>query len=265
MGGYSSFPICIAAAILRIKFVIYENNLIIGKANKYLLPLAKKIFVSYKELEGIPKKYNKKILEIGNIIRKDIINSNIVKQNLNHDDIKILVLGGSQAAKVFAQKLPQIFKKLKVSGLSIKVYQQCIKNQNDQLSHYYEQAGIEHEIFNFTDNIIDYYSKINLAITRSGASVLGELINVNVPFIAIPLPTSADNHQYRNAEFYFKKGYGYLLTEKDIEEKLFSLIKTIFMDKSSIEKILSNQRQYSDKDVYKNLNNFLKKIFNEKN
>ena len=72
-------------------------------------------------------------------------------------------------------------------------------------------------------------------------------------------------HQYRNAEFYFKKGYGYLLTEKDIEEKLFSLIKTIFMDKSSIEKILSNQRQYSDKDVYKNLNNFLKKIFNEKN
>ena len=49
MGGYSSFPVCIAAAILRIKFVIYENNLIIGKANKYLLPFAKKIFVSYKD------------------------------------------------------------------------------------------------------------------------------------------------------------------------------------------------------------------------
>ncbi len=265
MGGYASFPICIAASILRIKIILYENNLIIGKANRYLIPLAKKIFVSYKEIEGIPKKYNKKILEIGNIIRQDIINSNIATQNLKHVDIKILVLGGSQAAKVFAQELPQIFRKLKVSGLSIKVYQQCIKNQNDQLSHYYKQAGIEHEIFNFTDNIIDYYSKINLVITRSGASVLGELINVNIPFIAIPLPTSADNHQYKNAEFYFKKGYGYLLKEKDIEKKLFSLIKTIFIDKSSIEKILSNQRQYSDKDVYKNLNNFLKKIFNEKN
>ena len=55
MGGYSSFPICIAAFFLRIKFVIYENNLIIGKANRYLLPFAEKIFVSYKELEGIPK------------------------------------------------------------------------------------------------------------------------------------------------------------------------------------------------------------------
>ena len=50
MGGYASFPVCIAASILRIKFIIYENNLIIGKANKYLLPFANKVFVSYKEL-----------------------------------------------------------------------------------------------------------------------------------------------------------------------------------------------------------------------
>ena len=44
-----------AAYILRIKFIIYENNLIIGKANKYLLPFTEKIFVSNNELEGIPK------------------------------------------------------------------------------------------------------------------------------------------------------------------------------------------------------------------
>ena len=62
MGGYSSFPICIASTILRIKFVVYENNLIIGKANKYLLPFAKKIFVSYNDIEGIPDKYYNKIV-----------------------------------------------------------------------------------------------------------------------------------------------------------------------------------------------------------
>ena len=72
MGGYASFPICIAAKILNIKFIIYENNLIIGKANKYLLPFAEKIFVSYKELEGIPKKFNHKIFEIGNIIKNQL-------------------------------------------------------------------------------------------------------------------------------------------------------------------------------------------------
>ena len=56
MGGYSSFPICIAAFFLRIKFIVYENNLTLGKADRYLLPFTEKIFVSYKELEGIPKK-----------------------------------------------------------------------------------------------------------------------------------------------------------------------------------------------------------------
>ena len=58
--------------------------MIIGKANKYLLPFAKKIFVSYKDLEGIPVRYNNKILEIGNIVREEIINSK-VKENLATD------------------------------------------------------------------------------------------------------------------------------------------------------------------------------------
>ena len=80
MGGYPSFPVCIAAAILRIKLIIYENNLIIGKTNKYLLPFADKIFVSYKDLEGISKKNSKKIIEIGNIIREEIINFNSKKK-----------------------------------------------------------------------------------------------------------------------------------------------------------------------------------------
>ena len=74
MGGYSSFPICFAAYFLKIKFIIYESNLIIGKANRYLLPFAKKVFVSYKELEGISQKHKNKIIEIGNLVREEIIN-----------------------------------------------------------------------------------------------------------------------------------------------------------------------------------------------
>ena len=74
MGGYASLPICIAASILKIKFVIYENNLIIGKANKFLLKFTYKVLVSNKELEGIPQKYMNKIFEIGNIINQEIIN-----------------------------------------------------------------------------------------------------------------------------------------------------------------------------------------------
>ena len=266
MGGYSAFPICIAATILRIKFVIYENNLIIGKANKYLLPFAKKIFVSYRGLEGIPEKFNNKVIEIGNLVREEIINKNnsSVEDN-SFDNIRILVLGGSQAAEIFAEELPQIFEKCKQSQIPIKVFQQCKKKQIGHLSNFYIKAKINHEIFDFTDKITDYYSKANLVITRSGASVLAELINVKVPFISIPLPTSADNHQYKNAEFYSKKGYGYLLEEKDIKNKLYDLIISVFNDKKLLKNILLNQKHYSDKNIFKNLHTQLEKILNEKN
>ena len=265
MGGYSSFPICIAAAILNIELVIYESNLIIGKANKYLLPFVKKIFVSFKELEGIPKKYSNKVSVIGNIVREEVLNFNDIKDNfIKIDNIRILVLGGSQAAKIFATELPKVFDKFKNSKNSIKIFQQCQIDQNDQLEGFYKKSQLDHEIFNFTDKIINYYSKSNLVITRSGASVLGELVNIKIPFITIPLPTSADNHQYKNAEFYQKKGYGYLLEEKDIKHKLFDLINSIFKDKKNIEKILSNQTQYTDKDVFKNIEIHIENIINEK-
>ena len=118
---------------------------------------------------------------------------------------------------------------------------------------------------NFSYKIIDYYSKTNIVITRSGASVLGELINVKRPFISIPLPTSADDHQYKNAEFYSKKGYGYLLEEKDIKHKLYELISLLFNDQLLLKKTLSKQKQYSDKDVFKNLDILIEEILNEKN
>ena len=266
MGGYSSFPVCAAAAILKIKFVIYENNLIIGKANKYLLPFAKKIFVSYRELEGISNNYNDKIIEIGNIVREEIIDSKIFNnQNKKFDEIKILVLGGSQAAKIFANKLPQVFERLQKSKIPVKVFQQCRNEQNKQLSQFYKKAKISYEVFNFADNIIDYYCNANLVITRSGASVLGELINVNIPFISIPLSTSADNHQFKNAIYYKKRGFGYLINEKDIDNQLYDLINSIFKDKSLIKNILTNQSQYSDKNIFKNINTHIEKIINEKN
>ena len=265
MGGYASFPVCIAASILKIKFVIYENNLILGKANKFLLPFAKKILVSYNDLEGIPKKYQNKVFKIGNIIKKEIINyskNNNIK--IENKTLNIFVLGGSQAAKIFAEILPNIFKKCIDSGISLKIFQQCLPNQNDNLKFFYEKSKIDFEIFNFSKNLAKYFSKVNLGITRSGSSMLAELANANIPFIAVPLPTSADNHQLKNAIYYKNKNFGYMLEEKDLNERLFYLIKDIYENKSMLNKIVNNLKQYSDKDVYNNIDKMMKELLNEK-
>ena len=263
MGGYASFPICIAATILRIKFIIYENNLIIGKANRYLLPFAKRIFVSFKDLEGIPKKYENKICQIGNIIKKKVIN--FTEEKKETKKLNILILGGSQAAKIFAEILPYIFEKCMKEKIHFKIYQQCLPNQNEKLNAIYQNAGIDFEIFNFSNNLIEYFSKVNLAITRAGSSMLAELSNANIPFVSIPLPSSADNHQLKNASFYKRKNFSFLIEEKNLNNELFSLINSIYKDRSILEKIKINQKQFSDKNVFDNINKELNKLFYEKN
>ena len=265
MGGYASFPICIAAYILRIKFIIYENNLIIGKANKILLPFSNRILVSKKELEGIPKKYSNKVFEIGNIINKEIIFFSNKADDSTIQKLNILVLGGSQAAKIFAEILPNIFKQCIISGVNLKIYQQCMPSQNEYLKNFYKTMNIEYEIFNFSTNLIKYFSKVNLAITRSGSSMLAELTNVQIPFVSVPLPTSKDNHQLKNAFYYQRKDLSFLVEEKDLNKKLYSLIKEIYHNRSLLDKITINQSQFSDKNVYENISKILNEILDEKN
>jgi len=262
MGGHASFPVCIAAKTLNIPFIIYENNIQIGKSNKYLLPFAFKIFVSYQEIIGIKNKYDHKVIVVGNIIREEILNFKKNNQ-FSPETLNILVLGGSQAAKSFGELLPAVFEQCGKKNIKIKIFQQCIKSQNEKLSSIYKNCYFDFEIFNFTKNILKYFEKTELAITRSGSSVTAELINCNIPFITIPYPHAADSHQYKNAYYFKKKGYSFLIEETEVNEKLFSLIESIYKDKKLLDKIIKKQKSYSDKEVFLKINKVIENLKNE--
>ena len=262
MGGYASFPVCIAARTLNIPFIVYENNIQIGKSNMYLLPFALKIFVSYRDLVGVKNKYSHKVIYTGNIIREEILN--FKKNNkFNSESLNILVLGGSQAAKSFGELLPEVFKKCKKENINIKIFQQCTKSQTKNLSEMYKKLNFSFKLFNFTKNILEYFLKTELAVTRSGSSVTAELINCNIPFISIPYPHSADSHQEKNATYFEKKGYSLLVKETDINKKLFLLIKSFYKDKKLLNKMAKRQKKHSDKDVFLKINKVIESLLNE--
>ena len=263
MGGYSSFPLCFAGIILRIPLVTYENNLHIGKSNRFLLPFTKKIFLAYSEVEGINSIYKKKTVKIGNILRKEILEFSPEENKHEDEKLKILVLGGSQAAKIFAEKLPEIFLKCKINGLKFKIFQQCLTSQNEELTKFYNNNNIDFELFNFSFNMVRFYKLSNLVISRAGSSALSESLNCNIPIITVPLKTAADNHQYKNANYFQTNGFGILLNEDQIDDKLFPLLHSMHMDKSILKKIIKKQKNYKDKFVFKTLRNEIKKIFYE--
>ena len=101
---------------------------------------------------------------------------------------------------------------------------------------------------------------MHFVITRSGSSITAELVNCRIPFIAIPFPFAAENHQFKNAQYFEKKGFGFLLEEKDIDTKLFPLIKMIYKDMNLLSIMSEKQKQHTDKDVYKKINDQILEI-----
>ena len=263
MGGYASFPVCFAGVILRIPFVIYENNLLIGKANRFLIPFAKKIFVSYKDIKGINVKYENKIIIAGNILRENILNYSKTRKDETFSKLNILVLGGSQAARVFGEKLPDVFVKCNENNMDLKIYQQCLGEQEVELQKKYNNRNINYELFNFTFDIIKYYNLANLVITRAGSSALAELLNCKIPIISIPLNSSSENHQFKNAKYFSEKGFGIMLEEKDINNGLFNLLQSIHNDKSMLKSIETNQKKHSDRNVFTIIRKEITKLFYE--
>ena len=79
-----------------------------------------------------------------------------------------------------------------------------MRNNISSLKNFYSQNNIENLIFSFDNNFIDKLLSAEICITRAGATTLAELSILNIPFIAIPLPTSKDNHQFENANYLSK-------------------------------------------------------------
>ena len=255
-GGYVSFPISFASRFFKSPLIIYENNLVLGRANKFLLPIAKKIFLAKAIEKNFPSKYKNKICEVGSILNKNIINySNYKKSNITKN-ISILILGGSQGAEIFGNVVPPVIKMIKNNGYNIDINHQCIKNQKESIIKFYKENNIKHNVFEFDKDILKLISSADLAITRCGASTTAELAHTLTPFIAVPLLHSIDNHQYLNAKFYKDRGCCWIIKQSNFNSNnLFNLIIEILKDENHLENIRKNMKKNYSNKVYSIIEN----------
>ena len=232
-GGYMSLPLCLASNLLNIKIYIFEPNSVLGRANKLILNFAKKIICYEKNLKGISKKLSNKIYLVKPLLRKEIYKYNKNENTKIAEKKKILIIGGSQGAKFFDEFITKII--IKLSKIEkVQVLQQVINvNKRENIKELYQKNHIEHELFHFDEKVLLKALNYDLAITRSGASVISELGYLNIPFVAIPYPYAKDNHQYYNAEFYEKNKSCWLIMQKDLDENNFTdFIIKIFKDQN---------------------------------
>ena len=264
-GGYVSVPVLLAALILRKNFVLYETNSVLGRVNRLFLPFCEKLLSGYLEIKKLPKKYEKKFFHIGQLVRNEFmeiskINSPIKQKN---KVLNILILGGSQGAKVFGEKLPRCFKDLDSSKIQLSIKQQVQKHQMLKINDFYKKnLQFKISLFEFEKNIHDYIYESDVVICRSGSSTIAELSVLNKPFIAIPLPSSLDNHQYFNAKHYYDKNCCWLLDEnsEDFEDKMINILRDIYNSDALLKNKQNNLIKLNKKNA---IENFIKHILNK--
>ena len=263
MGGYVSFPICLASTILKIPVILYESNLVLGRSNKFLLSVCKKVIISTDYVEDIPKKHEHKFISVGHIIREELYNiKNFSKEKIKKNNI--LIIGGSQGAEIFGKIIPKVINKLKGVTPDIKIFQQCLSSQIEEIKSFYKKNNIEAEVFNFKKDIYKTILDARLAITRCGSSTLAELIYSQTPFIAIPYPHALDDHQYKNAKYYEKKGYCTLIEQKNFNEKiLFELMQNMIKNKNNLIDVSNKMSNEKREKVFYKIQSIIDNLIND--
>ena len=241
-GGYMSLPLCVASKILNIKIFLFEPNLVLGRSNKFFISICHKIFCYSNKIKNYPNSLKNKISLIPPLLRKEFYNIKEIKSN--NKNINLLIIGGSQGAKLFDTVLKNSIIRLS-KKYNLKVYHQTAQNNFESLKLFYQINKIDNELFNFNEDILIFMKKSNLCLTRAGASTLAELVFLNVPHLVIPLPTAKDNHQFENAFFYNQLGCNWILNQNEIND--YNLVNKLF-------DIIDNKEEYLDKK--KNMKNF---------
>ena len=260
-GGYMSLPLCVAARILDIKIYLIEPNMVIGRANKFFLKFCKKNICYSENIISLPKKFRNKLKIINPLIRKKYYYKKL--KEYENKKFTVIIIGGSQGAKIFDKILHESI--IKISKIKpLKVIHQTNQKNVDHLKSLYSDNLIDNIVFNFDQNLNLLIDQADLCITRAGASSLAEISLSKKPFIAIPLPSSKDNHQLENANYYKNKGCCWVVDQINFDKKKFEdLLSNILSNKDEMLVKKNNLEKLNYQNTWNNVNQNLLNIINE--
>ncbi len=232
-GGYASFPMCVAAILTGTDLVIHEQNSVMSRTNRLLSKYASLIVLSFDNTKYLPQ--NVKNLVCGMPVRASIVEASSKGRPVlsKNDKMQILILGGSQGAKVFSDVIPEAIKKMdKKLQSRISIVQQCRADDLESLKKAYENALCQVEVSHFFNNMPELYAKSHLVISRAGASSVFEIAVMKIPALLVPLPTAADNHQMGNALWLEKLKLAQVIAQDDFLPETLSQILSDFLNHS---------------------------------
>ncbi|MFV9996605.1 MAG: undecaprenyldiphospho-muramoylpentapeptide beta-N-acetylglucosaminyltransferase [Arsenophonus endosymbiont of Dermacentor nuttalli] len=193
MGGYVSGPGGVAAWLCNVPIVLHEQNGVAGLTNRWLVRIATRV------LQAFPSAFPNAAV-VGNPLREEVLALSEPEERLIDRDgaIRILVIGGSQGARILNQTLPEVAARL--DG-KVTIWHQAGKGAQEITESLYKKLcgkSDTYKVTEFIDDMAEAYSWTDIIICRAGALTVSEVAAAGLPAIFVPFQHK-DRQQYWNA------------------------------------------------------------------
>ena len=209
VGGYSSGPVVMLAALRGITTMLHEQNAMPGLTNR---TLAKMVTAAAVTFESTVPVFGTKAFVSGNPVRPAFLHT--------HDEPggarKVLVFGGSQGAHAINVAMVEAAPHLVRAARAVAITHQTGERDVALVRDGYRAAGLEARVEPFIQNMDEEMKRANLIVSRAGSTTLAEIAASARAALLIPLPTAADDHQRKNAQALAAVGAAEVLDQRDL-------------------------------------------------
>jgi UDP-N-acetylglucosamine--N-acetylmuramyl-(pentapeptide) pyrophosphoryl-undecaprenol N-acetylglucosamine transferase len=256
-GGYASAPTVLAASFAPCRTLIHEQNAVLGRANRMLASRVDRIATSFEEVRQIPPKAASRIVRTGMPLRPAFIAARAVDYP-RHDgssdrtaEFNLLVLGGSQGARVFSDILPDAVATMsRPARRALRICQQCRPEDVERVRAAYAALGVQAELAAFFTDIPNRLAAAHLVIARSGASTVAEITGVGRPAILVPYPFATDDHQSANAAALDRSGGAWMIPQGDLKpERLAAQLEMLWRTPETLMAAAAQSRAAGQPDA----------------
>jgi UDP-N-acetylglucosamine--N-acetylmuramyl-(pentapeptide) pyrophosphoryl-undecaprenol N-acetylglucosamine transferase len=214
MGGFAAGPGGLMAWLLGVPLVVHEQNRIPGLTNRWLGRLATRVF------EAFPGSFPeaRRAHACGNPVRPEIAALPPPRERFagRRGPLRLLVLGGSQGARVLNERVPEALALLPAEQRP-EVRHQAGPQTLEAARAAYAAADVSAAVTPFIADMADAYGWADLVVTRAGALTLSELAAAGLGALLVPFPHAVDDHQTRNAAWLVEAGAARLLPQAALD------------------------------------------------
>jgi len=201
-GGYPTLPPLLAAKLFGVPGIIHEANAVLGRANRFLSSRVSAIATSLPGVLDRDPALAGKTTAVGTPMRPAILAAAAVTYVSPEPTgpFRLLVVGGSQGARVMADIVPPAIERLEPALWNRLVLTQQVREEDmARVRAVYDRLKINADLAPFFGDLPARLASHHLVVSRSGAGTVAELAAIGRPSILVPLPGSIDQDQFANA------------------------------------------------------------------